>query len=127
LTSEFAFVTETDVIAAIQDRWKSATVHTDKHTIGHITCHARLLAKCLLASIGDDFTLTLMNRIPQEYRNDGTYMLWAITSNIYRNNIAFVENIREKIATAMLATHGNDLEKYLIFIKNNLRMIIAKP
>jgi hypothetical protein len=92
LTSEFAFVTETDVIAAIQDRWKSATVHTDKHTIGHITCHARLLAECLLASIGDDFTLTLMNRIPQEYRNDGTYMLWAITNNIYRNNITFVEN-----------------------------------
>jgi hypothetical protein len=127
LTCEFALVTEDDIIEDIKDRWTAPTVDTDKHTIGHITCHARLLAKCLLASIGTDFTLSLMNCIPQVYWNDGTYMLWAITNNIYRNNIAFVECIREKIATATLATHGHDIERYLIFIKNNLCMIIAKP
>ncbi len=71
--------------------------------------------------------MTLMNHIPTAYRNDGTYMLWAITNNIYRNNITFVESIREKIAMATLAGHDNDVERYLIFIKNTLRMIIAKP
>jgi hypothetical protein len=64
LTCEFALVTEANIIAAIKDRWSSPTVQTDKHTIGHITCHARLLVRCLLASIGNDLTLTLINRIP---------------------------------------------------------------
>jgi hypothetical protein len=118
---------EADIIAAIKDRWSSPTVQTDKHTIGHITSHARLLAKCLLASISNELTMTLMNHIPTAYRNDGTYMLWAITNNIYRNNITFVESIREKIAMATLAGHDNDVERYLIFIKNNLCMINAKP
>jgi hypothetical protein len=127
LTCEFALVAEADIIAAIKDRWSSPTVQTDKHTIGHITSHARLLAKCLLASISNELTMTLMNHIPTAYHNDGTYMLWAITNNIYRNNITFVESIREKIAMATLAGHDNDVERYLIFIKNNLCMINAKP
>jgi len=107
--------------------WSSPTVQTDKHTIGHITCHARLLAKCLLASIGNNLTLMLLNKIPQAYRNDGTYMLRAIKNNIHCNNIAFIECIREKIATATLAQHDSDIEHYLIFLKNNLRMIMVKP
>jgi len=127
LTCGLALVAEADIIAAIQDRWSSPTVQTDKHTIGHITCHARLLAKCLLASISNELTMTLMNHIPTAYCNDGTYMLWAITNNNYRNNIAFVECIREKIAMATLAVHDNNVERYLIFIENTLRMIIAKP
>jgi hypothetical protein len=115
LTCEFAFVTEANIIAAIQDRWSSPTVQTDKHTIGHITCHARLLAKCLLASIGNNLTLMLLNKIPQAYRNDGTYMLRAIKNNIHCNNIAFIECIREKIATATMAQHESHIEHYLIF------------
>ncbi len=93
----------------------------------HETYHARLLAKCLLASVTNDFTLTLMNRIPQELYNDGTYMLWAITNNIYCNNIALVGCIREKITTCTLSQHGNDIEWYLIYVKNHLWMIMAKP
>jgi len=85
-----------------------------------------LLAKCLLASINQDFSLALLNCIPQEYQNDGNYMLWAITNNIYRNNVAFVENIWEKIITTMIAHHDNNVERYLIFIKNNLQMIHSK-
>jgi hypothetical protein len=53
-------------------------------------------------------------------------MLWAITNNIYRNNVAFVENIWEKIITTMIAHHDNNVERYLIFIKNNLQMIHSK-
>ncbi len=98
----------------------------DKRTIGHDTCNARLLAKCLLASISTDLTVTLINRILQLYRNDGTYILWALTNNIYRNNIAFIETIREKIFITDLTQHNQDIEKYLIFIKNNLRLITTQ-
>jgi hypothetical protein len=125
LTYEFAYVTELDVSALAKQRWTATTVNTDKHTVGHDTCHARLLAKCLMASIPSDLILTILNRLLPKYRNDGTYVLWAIANNIYCNNVAFVENIREKIYTAMLAHHNNDIEKYLVYVKNNLRMITS--
>jgi hypothetical protein len=126
LTIEFAHVTEENVTELASRRWTSHSVSTDKHTIRHDTCHSRLLAKCLLASISHDLSLTLLNRIPTLYRNDGTYLLWTLTNNIYRNNIAFVESVREKTVTATVLQHDNDIEKYLIFIKNHLRMITTK-
>jgi hypothetical protein len=125
LTVEFAHVTEADVTSIAKQRWTSPTVDIDKHTVGHDTCHARLLAKCLMASISSDLILILLNHIPSKYRNDGTYVLWTITNNIYRNNVAFVESIREKIYTATITHHNNDVEKYLVYIKNNLRMITS--
>jgi hypothetical protein len=123
LTVEFSQVTEEDIVANAKIRWQASTVATDKHTIGHDTCNARLLAKCLLSSISPDLSMTLLNRTPTQYCNDGTYLLWAISNNIYRNNVAFVEIICEKIYTATLADHNHDVEKYLIYIKNNLKMI----
>jgi hypothetical protein len=79
-----------------------------------------------LNSITSDLTITILNRIPSAYRNDGTYILWTNSNNIHQNNIAFVEHVREKISTATLSQHDNDIEKYLIHIKNNLRMITPK-
>jgi hypothetical protein len=93
LTLEFSQVTELDVLAIAKQRWTAPTVSDDKHTIGHDTCNARLLAKCLLASISSDLSMMILNRTPTQYCNDGTYILWAISNNIYRNNIAFVETI----------------------------------
>jgi len=58
--------------------------------------------------------------MPTLYHNDGTYILWALTNNMYRNNIASVESVREKIVTATVPQHENDTEKYLIYIKNHL-------
>jgi len=40
--------------------------------------------------------------------------------------VAFVESIHEKIMTATLAQHNHDIEKYLIHVKNHLRMITSK-
>jgi hypothetical protein len=114
------------IIASAEHRWSASTVDQDKHTIGHPTCHSRLLAKCLLASISTDLSMTIINRISAKFRNDGTYILWALTNNIYRNNVAFVESIREKIINTTLAQHNNDVEKNLIYIKNHLRMITSK-
>ena len=126
LTTDFAHITEQQVVQVVSSRWKAPTVDLDKHTVGHETYQARLLAKCLLASISSDLALTLINRIPNTYRNDGTYLLWALSNNIYRNNIAFMESIREKIVDTTVIQHQNDVEKYLIFIKNHLRMITSK-
>jgi hypothetical protein len=78
-----------------------------------------------LVSISTDFSRTLLNRTPTKYRNDGTYLLWAITNNIYLNNIAFIETIQEKIYTATVTDHAHDIEKYLLYIKNNLKMITS--
>jgi len=94
LMVEFAHVSETDMATLAELRWTSLTVDLDKHTIGHDTCHARLLAKCLMASIFPDLILVLLNRIPQNYCNDGIYVLWTLTNNIYHNNTAFVESIQ---------------------------------
>jgi hypothetical protein len=123
LTLEFAQVTELDVLAIFKQRWTAPTVSDDNHTTRNDTCNGRLLAKCLLVSISSDLSMMILNGTPTQYRNDGTYILWAISNNIYRNNIAFVETIREKNYTATLAEHAHDVEKYLVYIKNHLKMI----
>jgi hypothetical protein len=74
-------------------------------------------------SISDDFLSTLLNRTPHLIRNDGTFLLWSISNNIHRNNIAFTEHNHEKISLATLSQFNNDVTKYIIFIKDNLRMI----
>jgi len=126
LTTDFTHVTESHVTTIASNCWDAKTVDIDKHTLGHETYHARLLAKCLLASISPDLALILVNRIPSQYRNDGTYLLWTLSNNIYRNNIAFVESIQEKIVSATVVQHDNDVEKYPLSIKNYLRMITSQ-
>jgi hypothetical protein len=74
-------------------------------------------------SITDDFLTTLIHRVPSNLRNDGTYLLWSVCHNIHRNNIAFHENIRNKTRHATLSTHDNDIDRYIIAIKNYLKMI----
>jgi hypothetical protein len=126
LTFEFAHVTEENVSEIARSRWESPTVDTIKHTIGNDTCHARLLTKCLMASMSHDLSFTLINRLPHNLCNDGTYLLWALTNNVYQNNVAFVEQIQEKISTVTLQQHSNNVEKYLIFVKQHLHMITLK-
>jgi hypothetical protein len=46
-------------------------------------------------------------------------------NHIYRNNIAFSEHVREQIITMTLAAHNNDVLKYLLTIKNKLRMMTS--
>jgi hypothetical protein len=77
----------------------------------------------LMNSITDDFMTTLIHRVPTNLRNDGTYLLWAVSHNILRNNIAFQEHIHDKIRTATLAHYDNDIDKYIIALKNYLKMI----
>jgi hypothetical protein len=111
LTTQFPHISESQLVEIASLRWGVPTVDTDKHTLGHETCNARLLAKCLMASISSDLSLTLINRIPTQYHNDGTYLLWALSNNVYCNNIAFVESIQEKIVNATVTQHDGDKEK----------------
>jgi hypothetical protein len=46
LTSEFAHITKDGILRVVHLCWSVATLNVDKHTIGHETCNARLLAKC---------------------------------------------------------------------------------
>jgi hypothetical protein len=123
LTYKFAHITEADILQIVQAQWTSPTVETDKHTIGHCTCSSRLLAKCLMNSITPDLSFIIINCISLAYQNDGTYILWLLSNNIHHNNVAFIKHIREKVMVATLDQFQHDVEKYIIYIKNNLRMI----
>jgi hypothetical protein len=123
LTTHFALLSETDVNNATLARWTSPTVQQDKHTVGSPTYNARLLAMVITNSITDDFLTTLIHRVPSDLCNDGTYLLWSVCHNIHRNNVAFHENIRNKICKATLSTYDNDIDRYINAIKNYHKMI----
>jgi len=123
LTTHFSLLTEADMQAATTDHWSSPDAEKDKHTVGHPTYNARLLSIVLMSSITDDFMTTLIHKVPTALHNNGTYLLWSVSHNIHHNNIAFHEHIREKICTATILEHDNDITKYIITIKNYLKMI----
>jgi hypothetical protein len=125
LTRQFAKVSESDITAAAESRWTSPTIATDKITLDHPAYNARVFGRLLMASITDEFSLTVISRIPQDLRNDGPLLLWTICNHIHRNNIAFIETIKSKIREATLSTFGDDVEKYILYIKDNMRLITA--
>jgi hypothetical protein len=117
LTTHFALLTETDMKTATLGRWTSSNIDQDKHTVGHATYNSRLLGMVIMNSITDDFMTTLVHKVPMELRNDGTFLLWAVSHNIHHNNIAFHEHIRNKIRTSTLAQHNNDVNTYIIGLR----------
>lgn len=125
LIRHFAKLDESVMLTEARLRWKSPTVNTDKHTVAHPTYNARVLARLLLKSVTDDFSITVINRIPQEYRNDGPLILWTICNNIHRNNIAFIETIKSKIRDSKLSQFGEDVCKYIAHVRDNLRLITS--
>jgi hypothetical protein len=98
---------------------------TDKHTVDHPTYNARILACLLFGSIADDFSVMILHCIPESYHNDGPYVLWTICNHIHRNNIAFVETIKQHICDTTLDHFDNDVLKYIVSIRDNLRLITS--
>ena len=125
LIQHFAHVPEAAISDLAKQRWSSTTIDDDMHSVGHDSFNARLLAKLLRASVTEDFHSTLINKVPQPYHCDGTYLLWAIGNHVHRNNVAFIEHVREQIITTTLADHNNDVPKYLLSIKHKLRMMTS--
>jgi hypothetical protein len=123
LIRHFTTIDESVMLQEATVRWMSSHVSTDKHTIDHPTFNARVLARLLLSSITDDFCIMIINRTPQEYRNDGPLLLWLICNNIHRNNIAFVESIKRRIRESTLSQLGTDAPKYIQHIKDNIHLI----
>jgi hypothetical protein len=123
LTRHFTKIDETVMLNEAKLRWSSSDLSKEKFALDHPTYNARVLARLLLNSITDEFAVTIINRIAHEYRNDGPLILWTICNNIHRNNVAFTETIKAKIRTASLSEFNDDVEKYIIHIMNNLRLI----
>ena len=97
LLRHFTEVSEAAVLADAKSRWFSPTLQQDKFQITHQTYQARVLAKLLLASLTDDFSITIIHRIDSSYRNDGVVILWTICHNVHRSNITFTETNKAKI------------------------------
>jgi hypothetical protein len=123
LIRHFAKIDESIMLQEAELRWSSPHVSVDKHTIDHSTFNARVLARLLLGSVTDEFCIIIISRISQEYRNDGPLILWIICNNIHRNNIAFVESIKRRVRESTLSQFGDDVPKYILYIKDNLRLI----
>lgn len=121
LTIDLAHIPEEMFTAIASKRWTLDTADVDKHIMGTQLYHSWLLAKYLLEFISSELSLIIINRVPTTCCNDG--ILWVLTSNIYCNNIAFVKTTQEKIVLATVVQCGQDIEKYLMTVKNNLHMI----
>jgi hypothetical protein len=123
LIRNFTLIDESVMLHEAQLRWTSPDVSANKHTIDHPTFNARVLARLLLGSITDDFYITIISRILQEYRNDGPLILWLICNNIHHNNIAFVESIKRRVRESTLSQFGDDIPKDILHIKDSLCLI----
>jgi hypothetical protein len=123
LTLHFSLINKTDVEAQATKCWTSLDVAQDKHKVGHETYNSRLLGMVLVKSVTEDFLTTLLHTIPQSLRNDGTLLLSSICHHIHCNNIAFHKSIREKIVLDTLFNFDNDVQKYIIYVKNSLKMV----
>ncbi len=110
LTRHFTQVSGDDITRAAEDRWKSPTIASDKLTLDHPMFNARVLGRLLMASITDTFSITTINRVPQNLRKDGPLLLWTVCNHIHRNNIAFIETIKTKIRNATPTQFGDDVD-----------------
>jgi hypothetical protein len=125
LLRHFAKIDESVILQQAKLRWESITLLQDKFSFEHPTYNARVLGRLLLGSITDDFCLTVIHRIPQEYRKDGVVILWTICNNIHRNNVAFFETIKGKIRESTLTSFNDDVSKYIMHVQDNLTLITA--
>jgi acyl dehydratase len=64
LLRDFMHITETDIHTAAAVRRDASTMHIDKHTVDTPTYNARILARLLFGSITDDFSITILHRVP---------------------------------------------------------------
>jgi hypothetical protein len=76
-------------------------------------------------SLTTDFATILHSRIDQDYSNDGPLLLFTMCNHIHRNHLAFVESIKNKIRMATLAEFQNDVQAFLRFLQDNLRLITS--
>jgi hypothetical protein len=76
-------------------------------------------------SLTPDFAALLYSRLDSQYSLDGQLIFITLCNHIHRNHLAFVEAVMNKIQTSTLAKHKNNIQAYLRFLTNNLRVITS--
>ncbi len=105
--------------------WDAANSSTERHVRGTDTYNSHLLALFIMNSLTTEFAALLHSRIDQNYSTNGPLLLYTMCNHINRNHLAFVESIKNKIWLAMLAEFKNDIQEFLRFLQNNLRLITS--
>jgi hypothetical protein len=76
-------------------------------------------------SLTVEFTTILHSKIDQDFSNDGPLLLFTMCNHIHRNHLAFIESIKNKNRMATLAEFKNNVQGFLSFLQDNLRLITS--
>jgi hypothetical protein len=125
MVTHFSKIKESTVLERASLLWDAPDALIQCHTRGTPTYYARLLSTFLMNSITNDFALLLHSRIDQAYSSDGPLLLHTLCSHIHRNHLAFVESIKNKIRTSTLSSFKNDVQEFLRFLSDNLKLIVS--
>ncbi len=91
----FAELDESGMNNEVKSHLMATMVNGDKNMVDHPTYNTRVLARLSLRSMTDDFSITNINCVPQDFCIDGPFVLWTICNNIHRVNVAFVQGPRD--------------------------------
>jgi hypothetical protein len=78
-----------------------------------------------MSSITPAFASIFHSHIDPAYCTYGPLLLITMCIHIHRNHLAFVESIKTKIRLASLPEFMDDIEAYLRFLQDNLRLITS--
>jgi hypothetical protein len=123
LVLKFSMAKEDTVLAQAKSLWNAADASLQSHTRGTTTYYNRLLGVFLMNSLTPEFSALLHSRIDPNYCCDGPLLLFTMCQNIHRNHLAFVESVKHKIRSSTLSDYSNDIQAYLRFLQNNLKLI----
>jgi hypothetical protein len=105
--------------------WDASNAVTERHVRGTQIYNSRLLALFLMNSLTPEFATLLHSRIDLDYSTDGPLLLFTMCNHIHRNHLAFVESIKNKIRLATLGEFKNNVQEFLRFLQDNLRLITS--
>jgi hypothetical protein len=115
LVLQFSKLTTATVFAQAKRIWDAPDASIRSHTRGSDAYNAN--------SLTHDFAAIFHSRIDLLYCSNGPLLLHTMCQHIHCNHLAFVETIKNKIRLATLAEFKNDVQAYLHFLTDNLKLI----
>jgi hypothetical protein len=125
MVRNFSQLRQETVLNQAKSLWNKPNATIERHLRGTDLYNSRLLAVFLMNSLSTEFATILHSRIDQDFSTDGPLLLFTMCNHIHRNHLAFVESIKNKIRMATLADFKNDVQGFLIFLQDNLRLITS--
>jgi hypothetical protein len=125
IVQHFSKLNEATVKERAVALWNDPDASTQCHQRGTPMYYACLLGVFLMNSITNEFALLLHSRIDHAYSSDGPLLLYTMCSHIHRNHLAFVESIKNKIRSSSLASFNNDVQSFLNYLTDNLKIITS--